>query len=318
MFMLCFAQLFFSHECIQYHVVDRSRLEQYQNPVDHPYREFMMQVWIPDAQQPSPLILFSHGLGDNFDGMMYQHVCNYCVSQGYIVATVSHTYACKPIQFPDGRISDYQFPAPFHYQSGRHIFDIESDRWYADIAYALNECIHLNAVPTSLLYQKIDASRIGAMGHSLGASAAIQLCRADNRMSAVVNLDGPLYGSQSTYSLRKPMMIIIGSSIVLPIHQEFIWRLYFNEKWLPLLDEFIASLTSDVYKITIDKMVHAMFSDEVLPLDQLLFPYIMEAAKAHEIIHAYVGAFFDKYLKGKHNPLLETHTSPWSEVTIAF
>lgn len=314
-----------SHDFIEYHIIDTSRIEPYRQDIAHPYRELMMHVWIPQSaneQQQCPLILFSHGLGDNFNGLMYQQLCSYCASQGYIVASVSHPYGCKPIRFSDGRITEYLFPAPFHQQSGKHIFDVEADIWLADMICALNECGHQNTFPGSILYHKIDTTSVGAMGHSLGGSVAIQLCRNNNRIKAVINLDGPLYGTGVMYPIEKPLMLIIGSSAVsyptvsVSFHKELMWRWYFNQSWLPQLNAFVTSLETDVYKVTIDKTVHGTFSDEALYPDEILLPWIMDGSAAHEIIHAYVGAFFDKYLKKNDADLLLKNNAPWPHVSI--
>lgn len=316
------------HNFIEYHLIDTSRIELYTHNSAHPYRELIMHVWIAhnNKQQQCPLILFSHGLGDNFNGLTYQQLCAYCASQGYIVVSVSHPYGCKPIRFSDGRIAEYLFPTIFHQQSGKHMFDVEADMWLADMIYALNECERQNSLPGSMLYQTIDIASIGAMGHSLGGSVAIQLCRNDYRIKAVIDLDGPLFGTGAIYPIEKPLMLMIGSSVVshpaevflggVPFHKELMWRWHFNQLWLPQLNAFITSLETDVYEITIDKIVHGTFSDEALYPDEILLPWIMDGSKAHEIIHAYVGAFFDRYLKGTPTALLEVNTSAWPEVSI--
>ena len=310
---------------VQYHIVDLLRKEIYPHNSRPYYREFMMHVWIPVIQKQCPLILFSHGLGDNFNGMTYTQLCEYCASRGYVVASVSHTYACKSIQFPDGYSSPYLFPTPFHHQTGKHMFDIETDEWVKDMICALDECEHQNNTADSLLYNKIDMTRIGSMGHSLGGSTALQLARKDNRVAAAINLDGPLYGDHAMIPIEKPVMMLIGSSAVtnsplagggIPFHKEFMWRWYFNNHWLPQLNQFFASLSSDAYKITIDKIVHGTFSDEALYPDVVIIPWIIDAESAHAIIHSYVGAFFDHYLKGEDATLLQETISPWSNVTV--
>lgn len=315
--MLGFAQLFFAHTYVEYQITDRSRIEQYQ-PDTIQCRTFMMHIWIPEARNNAhPLILFSHGLGDNFNGTTYQQLCCYCAARGYVVASVSHSYACKPLRFADGHLVPYLFPASFHQQLGRHMFDIEADIWLDDMMCALNECARYNEILDSPLYHKIDMSRVGAMGHSLGGSVAIQLCRNDARIKAVINLDGPLYGTHATHPIEKPFMLIIGSSAVSYIHKELIWRDYFNRMWLPQLNGFIMAQEHDVYKVTINKIVHGMFSDAALYPDEILASWIMDGGRAHEIIFAYVGAFFDTYVKGDDSSLLSMNVSPWHEVSVS-
>jgi hypothetical protein len=304
--VLSHMQLFsYAYNFIQYHIVDTARAELYPHDIAHPYRELMMHVWIPVAEKPCPLILFSHGLGDNFNGMTYTQLCQYCANQGYVVASVSHTYGCKPVRFPDGKIASYFFPAPFHRQSGRHMFDIEADVWVDDMICALNECEKHNNDSSSLLYQKIDMMRIGIMGHSLGGAVAINVGRKDNRIKVVINLDGPLFGTHVTVPLEKPLMVIIGSSVTqnpatfflggVPFHKEFVWRGYFNQYWLPTLNAFIHAQYRDAHKIVIDRIVHGTFSDEALYPDSVLVPFIMNGEQAHKIIYGHVRDFFDQY-----------------------
>jgi dienelactone hydrolase len=310
---------------VEYHLIDTSRQELYPHKRMHNNREFMMQVWIPVSQKPCPLILFSHGLGDNFNGMTYIQLCQRCASQGYVVASVSHTYGCKPVRFSDGYISPYLFPAPFHYQKDRHIFDVETDYWVEDMRVALDECERQDISEKSLLHNAIDMAHVGVMGHSLGGSTAIQLARKDNRIAAVINLDGPLFGTHAMVPLEKPFMTLIGSSVTvnsplftggIPFHREFVWRWYFNTQWLPQLNQYFASLNSDVYKITIDNIVHGAFSDEVLNPDEIITPWIRNAQEAQDIIYSYVGAFFDRYLKGVDAGLLQEPICPWMDVII--
>lgn len=320
--------VFASYDFVEYRVIDTSRQELYPHDAAHPYREFMMHVWIPIVYaKQCPLILFSHGLGDNFNGMTYTKLCEYCVSRGYVVASVSHTYGCKPIQLSDGRIAEYLFPTRIHYQSNKHMFDIEADIWREDMLCALNECVRQNMSEDSVLYNTIDMSRIGVMGHSLGGSAAIALARQDNRISAVINLDGPLYGTDIMQPIHQPLMVIIGSSVesssawfdsaaIPPSHAAFFWRWCFNHAWLPQLNAFMSLLHSDVYKITIDGIVHDMFSDAALTPDLSIAQWLINGELAHTIIHSYVEAFFDCYLKYQYVPLLHECISCWSNVTV--
>lgn len=299
-------QLFsYEYNFVQYHIVDTSRQELYPHDDRHPYRELLMHVWIPITEKPCPLILFSHGLGDNFNGMMYTRLCQYCASQGYVVASVSHPYACKSIQFPDGRMAPYLFPAQFHQQAGRHIFDVEADIWLDDMICALNECEKHNADVISELYNKINTQKIGIMGHSLGGGVAINVGRKDDRIKAIINLDGPLFGTQATIPVEKSLLVIIGRSVVsnptsvflggIPFHKEFVWRDYFNQQWLPSLKIFAASSVQSQI-VFIDKIVHGFFSDEAFNVDPVIAPFLLRGEQAHNIICGYVTDFFDMHL----------------------
>jgi predicted esterase len=312
--------IFFSHMCygaekilaplfFEYHIIDTSRQELYPQNQPHSFRECMMHVWVPhdEQQKQYPLILFSHGLGDTYNGMTYTYLCRTIASCGYVVASVSHTYGCKAIQFPDGRIADYNFyNRAMHYGHGGNLFDQEVEIWVDDMICALNECQKLNTSENEYLYNKIDMSRVGMIGHSLGGSTAIQMCRRDSRVAAAINLDGPLYGTDAMKPFSKPMLFIFGSSVLpsqitalgkVPMHYAFNWRSCFNMLWLPSLDTFIALLSSDVHKIVIEGIVHDTFTDYAFTPDPEIQQWLIDGAVAHCAIVGYVCEFLDRYLK---------------------
>jgi predicted dienelactone hydrolase len=184
------------------------------------------------------------------------------------------------------------------------MFDIEADWWLSDMICALDECVRQNNDAASLLYKKINLLRIGAMGHSLGGSVAIQLCRSDARIKAVINFDGPLYGSHATVPVEKPLLMIVGASSVsqlslftggVPFHKEFLWRYYFNQQSLPAL-KMLAASSAQAQIVFIDKIVHGSFSDEAFSVDPVIAPFVLNGELAHSIIYAHVKDFFEKYL----------------------
>jgi dienelactone hydrolase len=270
----------------------------------------MMHVWVPhiEKKQQYPLILFSHGLGDTYNGMTYTTLCKNIASQGYVVTSVSHSYACKPIWLSDGTQTPYLFPSQaIHFQGKKHMFNIETDMWSADMICALNECARYNVSEDNLLYNTVDMSRVGIIGHSLGGSTAIQVCRRDIRVLAAINLDGPLYGTDANIPFDKPMMFILGSSVLpgqttshglVPNHSSFYWRQYFNSIWLPSLNKFIASLRQDIVRrIIIDGIVHDTFSDYVFTPDSAIQPWLIDGAMAHDMIIILICDFLRCYIK---------------------
>jgi dienelactone hydrolase len=298
----------------EYHIVDTSRRELYPHDINHPYREFMIHVWSPKTQEQCPLILFSHGLGGTFNGLSYTALCEYCASHGYVVVSVSHMYASKLIQLPDGRSAGYLFPAQFHYQQKKDMYSTEIETWVADMMCTLDWCAE----------HDIDLSRVGVMGHSLGGSTAIQLCRSDSRIKAAVNFDGPLYGANKLSSVDQPVMFIVGSFVApglnpglsVAARDALMWAQYFGKGSLPLINAFISVQQSDVYKITIEGIVHGTFSDQALMPDPTLLPWLIDGNQAHTIINSYVTAFFDCYLKHQYVPLLQEVISCWPNVTV--
>ena len=281
----------------EYHLIDTSRQEIYPHDPAHPFRELMMHVWMPHdtQQQKYPLILFSHGLGQTYNGMTYTYLCQTIAQHGYIIASVSHSYASKPIQFPDGRIATYNFVHRVLYpQDKRSPYDTEVEWWVADMLCALDECEHL-----------FDFSCVAAIGHSLGGATALQLCRRDDRVKAAINLDGPLYGENATVSFDKPVLSIIGTSVIpnqitslgkVPMHLALNWRQYFNHAWLPRLNTLMMALPQG-HTMVIENIVHDTFTDYAFTPDPAIQPWLIDGATAHHAIVGYVCEFLDKYLK---------------------
>ena len=90
-----------------------------------------------------------------------------------------------------------------------------------------------------------------------------------------------------------------------------LWQFY-----SPQLNTLIALLSHDVYKITIDGIIHETFSDLALQSDPEIGKWLIDEETAQEIIHSYVGAFFNYYLKNIPSLLLEQINSPWKNVKI--
>lgn len=290
----------------EYHIVDTERQEICLYDKDHPFRELMMHVWIPqDQQRQYPLILFSHGLGETYNGMTYTYLCEKIACQGYIVASVSHSYGCKDIQFPDDRIVLYNFLERMKncYHNSSHMFDGELHIWAADMITALQECEHYNFTENNYLYNKIDFSQIGIIGHSLGGSTAMHMCAKNSRIKVAINLDGPILGNQCT--CNKPLLCIIGSSVLMhqetvlgkvPLHPALMWRYYFNQAWLPSLNKFIDS-SPHAQKIVIDGIIHDTFTDYAFTHDPIIQPWLMDGVTAQDTIANYVCDFLSCHLK---------------------
>lgn len=273
----------------EYHLVDESRQEIYPHDAAHPFRELMMHVWFPHAQEKQryPLVLFSHGLGKTYNGMTYTYLCQAIAQRGYIVASVSHTYAGKTVQFPDGRVAQYNF---LH---SRRSFDAEVEWWVTDMMCALNECERLFTI-----------SDVAIIGHSLGGATALQLCRRDNRVKIAINLDGPLYGENAHIPIDKPILCIFGSSVVprqitslgkVPNYLAFFWRYYFNKMWLPSLNTFIAA-SPNIKVVTVDGIVHDTFTDYAFTPDPVIQQWLIDGAQAQDIIATCVCEFLDCHL----------------------
>ena len=317
-----------SVESVAFHLIDAQRKELYTDDQAHPWRELMVHTWYPaditdknkisDKQQKYPLLIFSHGLGGVFNGENYRSLCEASVNAGYIVVTISHSYACKPIQFSDGRLTTHSwYTVAMRYLSGR-----EMELWEADSEYILNQFCTYAGDEQSFLYNRLDLDNIGIFGHSYGGSAAVQMCRKDARIKAAINLDGPLRGKNSTVPFDKPLLFIIGSAlpfiyVSMPreVHNDIGWSYCMHSKEISLINSFAGAMNSDVYKVIINGIRHTTFSDAIFDQQTLLDESLIDPHLAQTIISSYVVDFFDTYLKGS-SSLLNQSASPWYGVVV--
>ncbi len=73
---------------------------------------------------------------------------------------------------------------------------------------ALDFAVAANSDPESPYYQKLDTTRVGAMGHSQGAGATVAVAT-DDRIDAVILFNG---GTSSTSSTPKPLLAVSGET----------------------------------------------------------------------------------------------------------
>jgi pimeloyl-ACP methyl ester carboxylesterase len=79
----------------------------------------------------------------------------------------------------------------------------------ADLASVTDYLEGLDATPVGLACDRLDFTRIGALGHSMGGDAALQWCRVDPRCKAAVNLDGALWSAVGSVGVERPVLQIL-------------------------------------------------------------------------------------------------------------
>jgi alpha-beta hydrolase superfamily lysophospholipase len=83
-------------------------------------------------------------------------------------------------------------------------------RWVDDTRLVLDRLSTLPATSRSgQLAARLDLTRLGALGHSMGGVTAAQFCVEDRRCRAGLNLDGiPQYGSMIDASMARPFLMV--------------------------------------------------------------------------------------------------------------
>ena len=136
-----------------------------------------------------PLIIFSHGKG----GYAKQNTVQFeeLVSNGYIVASIDHSYDALITLFSDGSTAPYVSDNPKKVGGKINSDKITNDKLIsrvADVKYLLDKVwFDTDYHP---IFGMIDTSRVGMFGHSFGVATTILSVQEDNRIKAIAGLDG--------------------------------------------------------------------------------------------------------------------------------
>jgi dienelactone hydrolase len=167
-----------------------------------------------------PVLLLSPS---GFPPLMLTAIAEELASHGFVVMGVNHTYETTVTAFADGRAVPMNPAATggaLGPQVGSHV-EIFRQRASvceykaADLASVADQLENLNTDPTGHFIGRLDLARLGALGHSFGGNAALELCRTDERCRAAVNLDGALWSDVGRLGLDRPALQVLAE------HAEF-------------------------------------------------------------------------------------------------
>ncbi len=156
-----------------------------------------------------PVVIFSPG-GDSHP-LFYSAMLEELASQGFIVASVCHTYTTGVTVFPDGRaVRRSDAGCSFEILARRHEISPETkikERdsigavWVADVRFVLDSLGRLNRSDERLA-GRLDLAHSGIFGHSFGGATAAAAVQSDPRFTAGINLDGGDFSSTDGEAIR--------------------------------------------------------------------------------------------------------------------
>jgi len=148
---------------------------------------------VSDALASFPVIVYSHGWR-GFRTINLNQI-ETLASEGYIVVTIDHTYASSMVVFPGGRqvgadadaLPDEDDVGPTAFlAAGSRLIDVLA----LDLQFVVDELEDINRGRRSTpLGQRLDLTRLGLFGHSLGGGAVITFCATDFRCRAGIGFD---------------------------------------------------------------------------------------------------------------------------------
>ncbi|MEO3887208.1 alpha/beta hydrolase [Nonomuraea sp. B5E05] len=227
-------------------------------------------------------------------------------SKGYVVALVDHAYESYGTSFPGGRMltcvaCEKVESAPSDAVSKKLLAKAAAGR-AADLSFVIDELTRTAWKRSKM----IDPRRIGAAGHSLGGNAAASVMARDRRVRAGANMDGTFFAPVPKAGLGERPFLMLGTEAHSPGGDDTSWprdwrRLDGWKRWL--------TVAGSGHFTFIDLPVlggQVGMTDPSAPLP---------GKRSGEITTAYVGAFFDRHLRGRHRPLLDGPSAANPEVT---
>ncbi len=276
---------------------------------------------IASSDSGFPVLIYNHG--GFWTRWSATFVTEWLASHGYVVFSVEHFGFNQTVKYPDGTpFAADTLAMPKETGDGKkdalaswaHLDDPVFKIWEADARFALDQ-VEVLARDPGPFQGRLDLTKVGAFGWSLGGALAIQLTAADPRIKAAVDHDGQLFGDVRERGTIRP---------VLQFHHGLDDALGYPEKDRPMVRELMALTdgwdsttrirsTADWYSATIAGTDHGDFSDLALfyPRDKAR----LDPKRGHEIIRALTLAFFDQYLRGKPSALLSDAGPRMAEVT---
>jgi len=273
----------------------------------------------PVADGKFPVLLFSPAWGGRRTQNTY--LTEELASHGYVVAAMDHPGNSGPTAHRDGHVDQ---PATGDAMSfGTLTLDqinangaAELARETADEIGVLDDLGKMNEDVASPFYQRLDMTRVGALGHSFGGAVGAEAAIEDGRIKAALDLDGSLFGRMQAEGLPKPFMFIEQEMPVYPPGSTRSAADRINDALNA--SDLEAMRKFGAYRIFLHGSTHDSFTDHSLfsPVARLSGVGRIPANREYAIVRAYALAFFDKALKGEDSPLLKEVPGPYPEATM--
>ncbi|MDH6115952.1 dienelactone hydrolase [Kitasatospora sp. GAS204A] len=284
---------------------------------------------------PLPVVLYSPGAGD--PAALNSTLADDLASRGYLVVTIDHTYEAPAVEFPGGRVVTGVLaqqaagvgndPAKLAALLRKLVaVRVADTRFVLDQLDALaaghNPDVERRQLPCGLA-GALDPHRIGMFGQSGGGFTAAQAMHDDPRIKAAADLDGVLGyvgddtdpanpGTAATDGLDRPMLLMGSQG---DDHHT-------NPSWGALWQHS----TGWHRDLTLNGATETTYTDKESMLPQLARQLNLPPAtvtgtlgtiapqRAVAAQRAYLGAFFDRWLRGQDDHLLDQPSAAYPDV----
>ncbi|MBN2044270.1 MAG: hypothetical protein JW757_04545 [Anaerolineales bacterium] len=256
-----------------------------------------------------PLLVFSHGWSGFKEQNIYQ--VEELASHGYVVAGIDHTYGAVLTVFPDGEEmprNDAALPGGVSEEEYARASNRLVKQWADDIGFVLDEFAKQDQDGDWPLAGRLDFNRVGVFGHSTGGGATAEFCGIDRRCDAALMMDlwvEPVSDEVVTAGLTQPSLLMHSAGWV-DLENPSINFLR--------IGELAAASSGEVTEFRIEGTEHYDFTS--VPLFTPLAAAIglkgpIPGDSGLALINYYSAAFFNQYLRGEDQGLLEAENSPF-------
>ncbi len=273
---------------------------------------------LSSTREPWPVVIFLPGLGANVE--FYASLLEDLASHGYVVVGIDPTFIAGVTEFPDGRtffldedlrVGEGLERTPINHGRvmaagvvGSALMDTYAGVMADDASFVLDVLAEWNedGGPARTFAGRLDLSRPGVFGHSMGGTATLRALGSDPRFRAGINLDGGLHG-ESELHLGDPLMILGGTYLF---------------EGSPALAHTFARMSGPGYWLALEGAGHFSFTDAGLLLEHFYGedaarrgPFLgpLDPVRATRSSRDYIRAFFAQYLRGQPSALLKGPSS---------
>lgn len=275
-----------------------------------------------------PVLIFLSGLGGFPESNTFQ--VEELVSRGYVVVGLGQGGASAALRLADGRIlavppreliqalieQSVNPAAKAPVLNGRALPDGIIPYFAQDVSFSIDRLAAVNQGDPNdrrawPLAGRLDLDRLGVFGISLGAMVAGEACLRDARIKAALMMDAAMPADLVRGGLRRPCLWISrpASDMRLERSRSGGWpESAIRETLSSMRAVFDAHQPGSAYYLDMPGMFHVNFTDAPFwsPLTTLLgLTGPVDGLRMWRIVNAYSVAFFDEYLRGRQEPLLD-------------
>src|SRR5712692_5548725 len=277
---------------------------------------------VSPQQRSYPVVIMRAGASASV--LNYSTLAEDLASHGYVVVGFDAPYRTGLVVFPDGRVirrTEQNNPercvVPDRAQMERCLSSVMT-AWTGDIAFVLGSLARLNSSDSSGTFTgRLDMTRVGVFGHSLGGAVAAQFCHEDSRCKAGIDIDGAPHGSVIQAGLSQPFMFLLSDH---------------GEASDPESIQIVSDIKSIYDHVPSDRRLHATirgafhftFSDDgallksgiVRGVLRMLGKLGIDARRQLAVTTYCVHSFFDAHLKGTGGSRLSISSPLYPEIEI--